>query len=261
MQSIKFRHTSALILLLMWQLPVLGADYAREQRWAQEIEPSIMVGEPLYLTAKRHRFLCLFTQVRSSKTAVIVVHGMGVHPDWDLIHVLRTRLVEGGYTTLALQMPVLQKDAGPDDYEPLLPEATERLAVATAFLASKGYEKIAIVAHSMGARMTNVFLVRAPPARIAAWVAIAMPGEFRNPEALKLPIFDVYAENDFTIVLEGVAARAAVIKRVPGARQIRVSEANHFFEGSEDGLLRHVQSYLDVTLGRPAINKSLSRKR
>lgn len=246
MKSIKLWYTTALVLLSVCQDSVYAADYAREQRWAEEVEPVIVMGEPLYLEAQRHRFLSILAQAPSSKAAVIVVHGLGVHPDWGLSYLLRTRLAVGGYTTLAVQMPVLGKEARPVDYEPVFPEAAERLSAAEAFLANKGYEKIAIVAHSLGARMANIFLATKPSPRITTWVAIAIPGIFRNPEALKLPILDVYGEDDFNIVLEGVAARAAVLQRIPGARQIRVSGANHFFEGSEDDLLEHVQSFLDA---------------
>ena len=57
------------------------------------------------------RVLAIFTEAASvPKGAVIVVHGLGVHPDWNLIGDLRTRLAERGYATLAVQMPVLAAD-------------------------------------------------------------------------------------------------------------------------------------------------------
>jgi DNA-binding CsgD family transcriptional regulator len=40
---------------------------------------------------------------------VIVVHGLGVHPDRGLINPLRSQLAEQGYATLPVQMPVLAK--------------------------------------------------------------------------------------------------------------------------------------------------------
>ena len=54
---------------------------------------------------------------------VVVVHGLGVHPDWGLIGGLRSGLADAGYVTLSVQMPVLAATATRDDYAPTLPEA------------------------------------------------------------------------------------------------------------------------------------------
>jgi hypothetical protein len=40
------------ILLLAPMLSFAQADYAREQRWADEITPAILVGDPVYLELK-----------------------------------------------------------------------------------------------------------------------------------------------------------------------------------------------------------------
>ena len=62
-----------------------AADYAREARLAQEIAPVIVVGDPVYLkTGKEPRILALYTEATPpaiAKAAVIVVHGLGLHPD------------------------------------------------------------------------------------------------------------------------------------------------------------------------------------
>src|ERR1022692_308283 len=75
-------------------------DYAREARLAQEIVPAIVVGDAVYLaTARQPRVLALYTDASSpaiAKAAAIVVHGVGVHPDWALINGLRTGLAEAG---------------------------------------------------------------------------------------------------------------------------------------------------------------------
>ena len=76
-------------------------DHAREKRWAAEVTPGLVVGDAITLTqADGHRFLALHTANASARAGVVVVHGMGVHPDWNLIGVLRTGLAEGGYATL-----------------------------------------------------------------------------------------------------------------------------------------------------------------
>ena len=101
-----------LLFALFFAPLALGADYEREKRWADEITPGLIVGDVVYLqTSNGHKFLNLYTEAAKAKAAVIVVHGIGIHPDWGVIGMLRTRLAEQGYTTLSVQMPVLAADA------------------------------------------------------------------------------------------------------------------------------------------------------
>lgn len=221
-------------------------DYAREKRWADEITPALVVGDAVYLAQKSgHKFLALYTEARNARAAVIVVHGLGVHPDWGLIGALRSQLADHGYSTLSVQMPVLGADAKRDEYAALFPDAAERLAAAVAFLKSKGQSRVALASHSMGARMSNYFLTRAP-AGITAWIAIGIfPPEFTDAAKLHLPILDIYGERDFPEVLQKVDARAAVLMKLKGSAQIEVPGADHYFNGSETALATRVRQFLD----------------
>jgi pimeloyl-ACP methyl ester carboxylesterase len=229
-----------------------AADYAREKKWADEILPGIVVGEPVTLTdAGGRRFLGLYTEVKSAKGAVVVVHGMGVHPDWGLVGVLRSQLADAGYTTLSVQMPVLAAEAKPEEYEKVFPEAAERLAAAVAYLKTKGYRKIALVSHSLGARMSGYYLANHADPPVAAWVAIGHSGRFKEPQNLKIPVLDLYGEADFPQVLEAASRRAAALKRLPGSAQVAVQGADHFFNGQEDALVAQVRAFLDRALAGP----------
>jgi pimeloyl-ACP methyl ester carboxylesterase len=236
--------------LCLASLSVLAqADYAREQRWADEISPGIVVGDPVYLGGgSSRRFLAIWAPNPKAVAGVIVVHGLGLHPDWGLNGTLRSRLFEQGYATLSVQMPVLTAEAKGDRYPPLFPEAAERLTVAVAFLRKQGFKKIAIVSHSMGSRMTNYFLNSAPAAAIDAWVAIGLSGEFTDPTSFKAPVLDLYGEKDFPGVLDNAAKRAAAIRTVRGSSQVQVPGADHFFSGTENELVRHVRLFLDRQL-------------
>lgn len=225
------------------------ADYAREQRWADEIIPSILVGDPVYLAGKAGRkFLAVYAPAPKSVAGAIVVHGRGLHPDWGLINPLRSRLAEHGYSTLSVQMPVLAAETRAEVYEALLPEAAERLRAAVAFLRGKGMSKVAIVSHSMGARMADYFVNHAGDARIDAWVAIGILGGFIEPAISRVPVLDLYGENDFPVVLESAAKRAAVIRKIRGSGQVQVAGADHFFAGMENELVRQVRQFLDARL-------------
>ena len=238
-------------LLLAPALSFAQADYTREKRWADEITPAILVGDPVYLTLKSGRkFLAIYAPNPRAAAGVIVVHGLGLHPDWGLINPLRSQLSEQGYATLSVQMPVLAADERGDKYFPLFPEAAERLAAAVTYLRGKGLKKVAIVSHSMGSRMTNYFLNHAGDARIDAWVAIGLSGEFTDPATFKAPVFDLYGENDLPAVLDNAARRAAAIRGIRGSGQMQIAGSDHFFAGIEDELVRRVKQFLDSRLKR-----------
>ncbi|MHB1214286.1 MAG: hypothetical protein ACYCY9_04790 [Thiobacillus sp.] len=81
-----------------------AADYVREKKWADEVVPGLVVGDAVYLQTPRghHAFLTLFTPVAGTDRAAIVVHGLGIHPDWGLVGTLRTELADRGMTTLSI---------------------------------------------------------------------------------------------------------------------------------------------------------------
>jgi len=238
-------------LLLAPALAFAQADYAREKRWADEITPAILVGDPVYLTLPSGRkFLAIHAPNPKAAAGVIVVHGRGVHPDAGLINPLRSQLSEQGYATLSVQMPVLAAEVTGEQYPPLFPEAAERLQAAVAYLRGKGMRKVAIVSHSMGSRMANYFLNHAGDARVDAWVAIGILGEYTEPGTLKAPVLDLYGEHDFPAVLESAARRADALRKLRGSGQVQVAGADHFFAGMESELVRRVRQFLDSRLRR-----------
>jgi pimeloyl-ACP methyl ester carboxylesterase len=224
------------------------ADYAREQRWADEITPAILVGDTVPLTLKDGRkFLGIYAPNAKARAGVVLVHGLGMHPDWSVVHPLRSQLAEQDYATLSVQMPVMAAGVPGEQYAPLFPEAAARIAAAVKFLRDKGLQKIVIVSHSYGARMTNVLLNQPDAPAISAWVAIGIMGEYSQPATFKAPVLDLYGEHDFPGVLELAARRADAIRKVRGSAQIRVTGADHFFYGMDNELVRNVKLFLDRT--------------
>jgi hypothetical protein len=48
------------------------------------------VGDPVYLEGSAGRkFLNIYTEAPNAKAGLVIVHGIGVHPDWGLIGMLR----------------------------------------------------------------------------------------------------------------------------------------------------------------------------
>ncbi len=52
----------------------------------------------------------VFYRGRTGNAGVLINHGRGFHPDWvDTVQPLRVGLVDYGWNTLSIQMPVLAK--------------------------------------------------------------------------------------------------------------------------------------------------------
>ena len=89
-------------------LPALAQDYYREKRWSDQIVPGLMVGEAVWIEQEnKHKYLTLWTEAENARGAIILGHGRGWSPDYELYGVLRTKFVEQGYSTLSIQLPVL----------------------------------------------------------------------------------------------------------------------------------------------------------
>lgn len=246
-----------LSVLLLFVAPSLQAsDLAKEQRWADQIVGMLIDGEAVWLEAGGQRFLSIYTepQTGSLKRGVILMHGIGVHPNWDkVIYPLRTGLAERGMPTLSLQMPILRNEAEAIEYAPLMAEVDPRIDAGIRFLKAKGVQQIVIAGHSLGATMAVHYL--AGGARnVAAFVAVAMGGHADEPRMdavlflrqIHLPVLDLYGSNDLPQVVKTVEQRAAAARAAGNTayRQIRVEGADHFFDGKNDALLNAVSDWL-----------------
>ena len=225
----------AAMLLGVAACATITPDYAREKRWADEVVPGLVVGEAVGIeTASRRRFLGILAPLQKSRGAVLLMHGSGVHPDFAIVGQLRSLLNDAGFTTLSIQMPVLAADASADDYPAVFGEANERIGAAIEYLRAHNHPRIAIVSHSMGARMVLDYLKRNPAAPLAAWVPLSIAnGNLGGLPRTAFPVFDVYAQRDFAVVLAKKNERAAILRGIAGSRQVMVFGADHFFAGRE----------------------------
>jgi hypothetical protein len=234
----RFSTAVVLLLLALAGCATYRPDAAREQRLADEVVPSVVVGEAVHLEAGEQNFLGLLTPgAGKRKGAVVLVHGTGVHPDFGVVGQLRALLADAGYTTLSVQMPVLAADVPAERYVDVFPKAAERLSAAVRYLNARGYPRVAVVSHSMGARMANYWLSRRPTEPVAAWVPLAVSsGELESLTGVPFPVFDVYAEKDLDVVLANARERAAVLRNIRGSKQVMVYGADHFFARKEKEL-------------------------
>jgi pimeloyl-ACP methyl ester carboxylesterase len=228
----------ALVLLSACALAALGQDYAREDRWKAEVTGNLVVGDAVQIAGASGRpFLGLYTEGEQGRPAVLLVHGIGVHPDHGVIGSLRMRLADMGFSTLSIQMPVLAADAQASDYYPaLFPEASDRIGAARAWLASRKHSKIVLASHSLGSWMSQYYLENGRDAPFAAWISMGRSGAI---PALALPVLDVYGEKDNPAVLASTQARIAT-------RQVAIPGADHFYTGKEDELARLLREFIET---------------
>ena len=191
-----------LVITLLIAVPgvIFASDTSKEQRWADQIVDALMDGEAEWLKAQGNEFLAIYTESSEGegKRAAIVLHGIGVHPDWpQVVSPLRVGLAEQGWATLSLQMPVLSNEAEFSEYRPLFDEVAPRIDAGLEFLKVQGIERVTIVAHSLGAAMAAYYLAHSK-SPIAAFVAVGMSsgsGDARMDSAMslktiKIPVLD-----------------------------------------------------------------------
>ena len=162
-----------------------------------------------------------------------------------MIGTLRTELADRGFATLSIQMPVLAADAQSGAYQPTFPEAAERIAQAVDFLKAKGYTQLAIVSHSMGSRMSHLYLSGEPDAAVKSWASLGLQQD--DYDRLKLPILDLYGDNDLPPVLMGAAKRKQSLV-ASHSRQVMIHRADHFYTGHEEEMVEAVTVFLNDTL-------------
>jgi len=233
--------TAALLATTAMAAAVVVPDDARESRWAAEVVPQLVVGDAVWLrTPHRERVLALYARpAGDAKGAVVVVHGLGVHPDWSLVGDIRGGLVDRGFATLSVQMPVLAADAPRDEYAALAPFAAERLDAALAWLHANGHARVAVLSHSMGATMVNAWMASSP--KIDAWVPVGMLVPFAR--APRMPVLDVVGQNDYPESLQRVPA-ATALPADGCSRAVTIAGADHFMQGAVPRLLDAVAPFL-----------------
>jgi pimeloyl-ACP methyl ester carboxylesterase len=235
-------------------------DFAREERIAAEITDAILDGDPIPLSDGERDFLGIYTQAETPKGNVLILHGRGFHPDWgDLVQPLRVGLVERGWNTLTIQMPVLNKSAKYFDYAGIFPYAGPRIEAALAFLRDQAGGHTVIVAHSCGSHMAQHWILQKgeqATRRFDGYVGIGMGAtDYRQKmvepfalDKMKMPLLDVYGEQDYPAVLRMAGRRAKMIEQAgnPLSRQRVIEGAGHYYSEHGEALTEAVGDWLDT---------------
>lgn len=251
------RSLITLLSFLFLLQPALASDIEREQRLAEQTEELIFDGEVIFLQAGEHEFMNVYTETEDDKAkgAAIILHGRGYHPDWKQVaKPLRLALPEEGWTTLSMQMPVLDKQAKYYDYVKIMPEAFPRIEAGIDFLKEEGFEKIVLIAHSCSAHMVMAWLDAGRFRDVDAFIGIGMGAtDYKQPMAkpmpldkLSIPVLDVYGSSEYPAVARGAGERLEFIEKADNKKsaQIIVPEADHYFTDQDEALLEVVSEWM-----------------
>ena len=242
----------AWITLLMLAAPVAASDLEKEQRWREQVEDSIMDGEAVDLVVEGREIFAIYMEAEdSSDKGMIVVHGTGIHPNWQqVVQPIRVEMAAHGWNTLSIQMPILHNEAQYEEYVALYPQVPPRLSAAEAFLKDRGIQTLLIAAHSQGATMSSYYLSR-HPSDVKGLIAIGMgatqkDSHINSAQSLKkitIPILDLYGDDDLPGVLDTVDARTESSAHNVQYSQQMIKDANHFFDGMDDELVSAVAGW------------------
>lgn len=233
----------------------------REQQLADRLVATVEAGEPVWLESGGREFLALHHAALGAlpRHAVLLVHGMGGHPDWpEVVAPLRTGLQGRGWSTLSLQMPLLAPSALADDYGRTVREAVRRIGNGVEFLRGQGYACVVLAGYSFGASQALAYLAGQGDADGLIIISI-LAREFLQPPVdlpsllgqIKIPVLDIYGRRDFPEVVNRAHDRriAARGKEAVIYEQRVIDGAGHYFTDREQQLVDVMVEWLDAAFG------------
>lgn len=213
------------VLLANISQPAL-ATTPQEQQLAEAVSAQIEQGKPVWLTAASGTFLAVLDQELSiaEKGAAILLPTVNEQVDANgLIHHLRTTLPQYGWTTLAVQLPLLDENSNSIyDYIENESEINNRLNAAINYLISNGSSNIIIIGKGIGAAAGANFLANKDSGNIRAYIGISMTSHteqnswLNSPLSLSkltLPILDLYGSQDHLDVISSARNRMEASKK------------------------------------------------
>ncbi len=247
------------LLLMITTDFTIASDLEREKRLANQNLDAIIEGDPVFLNADQHSFLTIYTETEASskKGGVIIMHGRGLHPNTDnVVAPLRTGLINYGWDTLSIQMPVLHKTAKYYDYIPIFPESYPRINAAIQYLKHKNLKQIILIAHSCSVHMTMNWIKNTSVSHFDGYIGISMGAtDYQQPmqqpfpfHLIKAPLLDIYGSEDYDGVIRTAKQRLKAIRQNGHyqSEQKVILGANHYFEAKNEALVNTIKNWLDL---------------
>lgn len=183
-----------------------------------------------------------------SDTAVILCHGRGQHPTWDVVDPLRKGIHKKlGYHTVSLQMPA--PGGNWRSYKEHFPDAYARIAATVKTLQQKGIKNIYLMGHSMGSRMTTAYLANTENHGIKGFIGVGIRNGGGEPldsasnlESVSIPVVDIYGNGGDGVDERHAGRREELVSEK--YKQVLISGADHRFDGNETDMVNAVVAWL-----------------
>lgn len=243
-----------LLLGLIWPMLAQSSDLLREQQLSVALERNLRQGSAIKLQAEGREFLALHEEADSNavKGGVILLHHGAGHADsLGVIHGLRVGLINHGWETLSLQLPLASEGAPEWESDQLIPKALPRIQAGLDYYTQRKLKQIVLIGHGLGGRMAARFVAEQPKPEIKGLILINMAlraDQQADREALKkvkLPLLDLMGDRDLP-ALESARLRRETLRYGgnPDYRQDRIIGAGQDFIGREQMLLYRLAGWL-----------------
>ena len=73
---------------------------------------------------------------------------------------------------------------------------------------------------------------------------MGLTGGYGGMRNVRVPVLDVYGENDLPNVLRADWRRRMTMDSIAGSRQVRIAGADHFYAGKEKELAATIDSFI-----------------
>lgn len=221
-------------------------DREREARIESEATATLFDGEPVRIAlasndAFAKDFLAIWTEGDEDKPVVVLAHGPQRHIATDIISGTAIDLNQLGYSTLSLQLPVLNKDCqNAEDYPSTFPEAFARIDAAANWLKAKDRTDLALFGHWVG----NSYLAKTKDAPYQAWIVNGLTGRFGSMGENEPRVLDVFGENGNSFTLRSAWMRRVWLWFRDDGRQVVVPGADQNFADQTDDLAKAIDEFL-----------------
>lgn len=251
-------------MLLLWivAIPAFAAEASSETDIEAALRLSLQPGKLVELKAAAGTFVGIETPAQPDqlKGAVLLLHDSTANPDDPrLMHDLRTLLPQHGWTTLAIQLPVVSPDQPFEAHLKQLPDANERIAAAQTWLQSRNPPVIALLGHGLGAiEALQQLATQGESTPWGALITLSLPVPKTDLETaqtltllpkVKKPLLDVSGSLDWPMVVETAPERrATALEAGLNYRQEVLTGADHQFTGLHPTLAQLINGWLTQTL-------------
>ena len=252
-----------MLVFLLGLIPAPGHsvvwDSDREALIAYRLSEELQSGELVWLKSPGGQSVAaVFTSAGPylRPTAVILLHGMGAHPDWPvIISPLRKHLAKEHWSSLSIQLPVLANDQPVADYGRTLKESSRRIRMGVEYLIKRNYRDIVLIGYGFGAMSALEYIVNRDRQHIAAFAGISMLArKFLEPrvdmlaylERAELPILDIYGSDDMNFVVKTADDRRLYASKTTTKyiTQRMVEGADHYYTGHEQTVFGLITKWL-----------------